>query len=106
MADVIGPIIAILLIFGVYWVAQNLDVLGDTKRARLDIRKTEAKIRQEEAKTRQEEARVRARELEVEMGRLAIEARRLDYNPTGATEAEFRVLKELEDKKKDDDESG
>lgn len=100
MTDIVGPIIALVLVFGIYWIAQNLDVLGDTKRARLDIKKTEAKIRQEEAK-------IRARELEVEMGRLAIEARKLDklehIPPTDAKEAEFEVL---EDKRKDDNESG
>lgn len=95
MVDIVGPILAIILIFGVYYVASHLDVLGETKLSKLDIKKTEAK-------TRQRETEVRARELEVEMGKLAIEARKLDqleHKPsTGATEAEFRVLKELEGK--------
>ena len=97
MTDIIGPIIAILLILGVYYVAQQLDVSGETKLSRLDIRKTEAR-------TREEEAKAHSRELELEFGRLAIEARKLDrieHKPsTGATEAEFKVLKELEDKEK------
>jgi len=101
MADVIGPIIAILLIFGVYYVAQSLDALGDTKRSKAELEKITAE-------TRREEISVRKRELELEMGRLAIEARKLDkldYAPAGTTEADFRVLKELEDETRDDDES-
>lgn len=45
---------------------------------------------------------IRRRELEVEMGRLAIEARKLDkltYDPDNVTEAEYKILKELEDKR-------
>lgn len=95
MVDIVGPILAILLIFGIYYAAQQIDVSGETKLSRLEIRKTEAR-------TREEETRVRARELELEFGRLAIEARKLDkleHKPsTDAEEVEFRVL---EDKKED-----
>lgn len=96
MADIIGPILVIVLIYGLYYAATNIDMLGDTKKAKLEIEKIDAEVKREEIA-------VRKRELEVEMGRLAIKARELDmleFNPNGATEADFRVVEELEDKRK------
>jgi len=96
MVDIIGPVLVIILIFGIYYAAQHIDSLGDIKRGKIDLDKITAE-------TRREEIAVRKRELEVEMGRLAIEAKKLeqlDYKPGGTVEAEFEVLKELEDKRK------
>ena len=89
MSDVIGPVIAIVVIFIVYYVAQNIDMLGDVKKAKLDLDKISAK-------TKHEEAKAHTRALDIKMGELAIEARKMDEleykTPTDAEDAEFKVL--------------
>lgn len=96
MSDVIGPVIAIVLIFVVYYVASYLDIFGDIKKSKLDLDKITAE-------SKREEIAVRRRELEVEMGRLAIEARRLDrleHRPqTDAEDAEFKVFEDKKDER-------
>ena len=96
MTDIIGPILAIALVFIVYYISQQIDVSGETKIAKLELEKIDAD-------TKREAIALRRREVEVEMGQLAIEAKKLemlDFNPGNATEAEFRVVKKLEDKEK------
>ncbi len=94
MSSIIGPAIAILFIFAVYYAAQRLDSSGE-------VRKTRAELEKIVAETKREEISVRKRELELEMGKLAIEAKKLDqieHDTRDATEADFRVVEDLEDK--------
>lgn len=96
MADIIGPIIAIVVILGVYWLAQNLDSLGDVNRSK-------AKIDVIDAETEREKINLRKREIELQMGKLAIEAKKLemlDFRPESdnVTEADYTVIEKIEDK--------
>lgn len=83
------PLLFLVFIFVVYYVAQNMDMISDVKKSKLEVSKIDAE-------TRQEEIRIQSKQLDVEMGRLALEAKKLDrltYNPSEATEAEFKEVK-------------
>lgn len=86
MVDIIGPIAAILLIFGVYYIAQNLDTLGSRKLLDEETRKLEA-----EAKLRAEE--VHLFQLQLEREKL-LEGRRLP----GSVDADYKILEDKRDK--------
>ena len=96
MADILGPIFVIVMIFVLYYVAQNLDSLGD-------IKKSKAEINIITAQTKREEINLRKREVELKMGQLAIEAKKLEqleFNEPNVTEANYHVVDKLEHKKK------
>lgn len=93
MTGALEPMIFIIFIFVVYYIAGNLDMLSVTKKSKLDLDKLTAE-------TRHEEARIQSKQLDVEMGRLALEAKKLDrleYNPKEAIEPEFKEVNDDKD---------
>lgn len=92
MADIIGPVLIIALVFVIYHFAGKMDVA-------IDVKKSDLKVSEIDAETRREEALIESKRLDVEMGRLAIEARRLGLDTTDAKDVEYRFLED--DKKKD-----
>lgn len=101
MADMIGPILLIALIFVIYHIAGKMDTAGEVKRSKLELSRIDAE-------TRKEEVQMESKRLDIEMGRLAIEAEKLGL--TGprstklgldgpkSTDAEYRFLKEDKEK--------
>lgn len=89
MTDIVGPVVAIALIFAVYYIAQNLDTMGARRLMGEETVKLEA-----EAKLRSEERRIF--ELQLEREKL------LDKPQLpGAVDADYRLLEELEDEREE-----
>lgn len=88
MTDIIIPIIAVLAIFGLYWLAQNIDALPD-------IKKSQAQVDRIQAETRKAEIELEQQKLNLQLGELALEAQRLnqiEHTPPEPTEAEYKIL--------------
>lgn len=92
MADIIGPILVIALIFVIYHIAGKMDIAGEVKRSKMELSRIDAE-------TRKEEVEIESKRLDIEMGRLAIEARKLGLDGPKSTGVEYRFLKE--DKKEE-----
>lgn len=81
MADILGPIFAIALIFGIYYFSQHIDTIGTRKVLIEETRKLEA-----EGKLREEEARI----FEMQLEREKLHGRLLP----GSVEVEYKVLED------------
>jgi len=94
VADIIGPLFVIVLVFVVYHFAGKMDTAADVKRSQLEVSRIEAEARRTEIE-------IESKRLDVEMGKLAIEAKKLGFDTSTIPAAKGAEYKILEEKKKE-----
>ena len=90
MADIIGPIFIIALVFVIYHFAGKMDIASEVKKSNLELSKIDAE-------TRKEEIRIESKRLDLQLGKMVIDARKLRLDTKDA-EAEYKSLEDKHEK--------
>lgn len=87
MVDIVGPIVAIALIFGIYYLAYFIEARGKEKIVDQDVRLSEA--------------RTREKKLDVQLGILDYKKHEALITPKGV-ESDFKVIEDKRENKEDE----